>query len=246
MLMAGEEIEEELREGDLDIEPFSEDQLEAASYDLRIGRKVLASHSEREINLEDVGSVIIHPGEFGLINTYEKLDVPADIAGHIGIRSFYTRKGLVLLAGSHLDPGYEGYLTLGVYNAAPREITLDYKDGFCTVEFHALSEPVDQPYESSKHQISDSIPPDDKHYLATLQTESLSSMNESIRQMSESVGNLSEDVSSLNNDVGDLTRNMTQLTANVNNLEKIVWRGLIGLFLAILAAVVLPQIIQVL
>lgn len=243
MLMSDQQLREAVESGDLSIEPFTEEQLEPASYDMRIGRKVLASHSEREIHLENRGSATIHPGEFALITTLETLNVPTDVAGHIGIRSFYTRKGLVLLAGSHLDPGYQGHLTLGVYNAAPRNVTLEYREGFCTVEFHKLRKEVEEPYESSKHQIQESIPPADKQYLSTLETESLSSMDESIRTLTETVGELSEGQNSLNDTMSDLTKNVNELSANVDNLEKIVWRGLGGLFLAILAAVVLPQLI---
>lgn len=188
--MGDSDILEAQKDGELVLEPFSEDSLQPASYDLRVGSKLLASHSDREIDLSSKGSGAIKAGEFALLNTYEKIELPPDMAAHIGIRSYYTRKGLILLAGSQIDPGFEGHLTLGVYNASPRSFTIEYKEPFSTVEFHRLNEPVDEPYRSSKQQISESIPKDDKDYLRTLETESLSEMSESVRQLSENMNTL--------------------------------------------------------
>lgn len=47
-----------------------------------------------------------------------------------GIRPYGTSNRLILLAGSQVDPGYEGHLTLGVYNASPRDFTLEYQESF--------------------------------------------------------------------------------------------------------------------
>ena len=108
----------------------------------------------------------------------------------IGIRSYYTRKGLMLLAGSQVDPGYEGHLTLGVYNASPRDFTLEYQEPFCTIEFHRLNQPVSNPYESSNAQRSAEIFNLDNDSLRTLESESLSEMSESVRRLSEATRTL--------------------------------------------------------
>lgn len=190
MLMGDQEIREAMDDGDLVIENFSEESLQPASYDLRVGSKVLASHSDREVDISEQGSMPIKAGEFALLNTFEKVEFSPVIAGHIGIRSYYTRKGLILLAGSQIDPGYEGHLTLGVYNASPRDFTIEYKEPFSTVEFFRLSEPVERAYESSNQQKSAEIPRGDKDYLRTLETESLSEMSQSVRQLSENMNTL--------------------------------------------------------
>lgn len=198
------------------IEDFSEQCLQPASYDLRVGAKVLASHSDREIDLSEQRSMPIKAGEFALLNTHEKVEFSSTIAGHIGIRSYYTRKGLILLAGSQIDPGYEGHLTLGVYNASPRDFTIEYKEPFSTVEFIQLNDPVEEPYESSNQQKSPDIPREDKDYLRTLETESLSEMSQSVRQLSE----------------------------NMNTLTTITYRVILPLLIMILASVVASFIIS--
>lgn len=190
MLLGDDEIRSAIEEGEIRIEEFSEQSLQPASYDLRVGEKLLASHSDREINLAEQGSARIRAGEFALLNTFERLTLSPTMAASIGIRSYYTRKGLILLAGSQVDPGYEGYLTLGVYNASPRDFTLEYREPFSTIEFHRLNQPVNEPYESNAAQQSADIPKEDKDYLRTLETESLSEMSESVRQLSENMQTL--------------------------------------------------------
>lgn len=215
MLLGDAEIKQSMEEGDLSIDAFAEGCLQPASYDLRVGRKLLASHSDREIDLAERGSAKIHAGEFALLTTLERLELSPRIAGHIGIRSYYTRKGLILLAGSQVDPGYEGHLTLGVYNASPRDFTLEFEEPFSTIEFHRLSSPVASPYQSSESQRRDTIPREDKDYLRTLETESLSEMSEAVRQLS----------------------------TNMNTLTTITYRVVLPLLLLILASVVASFII---
>jgi deoxycytidine triphosphate deaminase len=53
------------------------------------------------------------------VTTHENLHLPHDIAGHIGVKSYYTRKGIVILSGLQIDPGFEGVLVIGMYNASP-------------------------------------------------------------------------------------------------------------------------------
>lgn len=218
MIMGDSQIREAMQADELIIENFSEESLQPASYDLRVGDRLLASHSDREIDLSERGSAPIRAGEFALLTTHERIEAPPDIAGQIGIRSYYTRKGLILLAGSQIDPGFSGYLTLGVYNASPRGFTIDHKEPFSTVEFHRLNEPVDTPYESSDQQLSPRIPKEDKDYLRTLETESLSEMSESVRQLSE----------------------------NMNTLTTITYKVVLPLLLLILASVVASLIISTL
>jgi deoxycytidine triphosphate deaminase len=157
---------------------------------MRIGKRALVSHSETEIDVGKNGCVPIKPGEFALLTTHEKVKLAPIITGHIGVKSYYTRKGLVLLAGLQIDPGFEGHLILGIYNAAPRQLVLDYLSPFCTVEFHKLARPVERPYISKGEQTKGQIPQVDKDYLRTLETQSLSEVAESVRQLTANMGEM--------------------------------------------------------
>jgi deoxycytidine triphosphate deaminase len=192
--MTDAEIRQALGAEKLRIANFSEASLEAASYDMRIGPRLLISSDEAEIDLSKKGSATLKPGVFALVTTHENLQLPNDIAGHIGVKSYYTRKGIIMLTGLQIDPGFEGVLVVGLYNASPRSITLDYLAPFCTVELHQLSRPVERPFIPGYEQRQGNIPRADKDYLRTLETQSLSDMSESLRKLTVAVGSLASSV----------------------------------------------------
>lgn len=191
MLMTDGQIKEAIASGKLRIMDFSEASLEPASYDMRVGNKMLISTGEAEVELSRKGSATLDPGAFALVTTHEKLALSDTIAGHIGVKSYYTRKGMVMLTGLQIDPGFEGVLVIGLYNASPRSLTLDYLAPFCTVEFYQLARPVEKTFRPGDEQREGSIPRADKDYLRTLETESLSEMSKSIRQLTMDVASLS-------------------------------------------------------
>ncbi len=197
MLMADSQIRAATESGELKIEPFADECLEAASYDMRIGKRLLMSGQNEEIDLSKRGSATLKPGVFALVTTHESVGLSERIAGHIGVKSYYTRKGIVMLSGLQIDPGFEGVLVIGLYNASPRSITLEYQAPFCTVEFLRLTEAAAKPFAPGAEQISGKIPSVDKDYLRTLETQSLSEMAEQLRQLSINVGDLATTVGAM-------------------------------------------------
>ena len=196
MLLTDSEIKEIMQSKDLEINPFEERMLQPASYDMRVGKKLLISGQEQEIDLEKRGSSTIKAGQFALITTYENVKLSSTVVAHIGLKSYYVRKGVVILAGLQIDPGFNGVLVLGVYNASSRSISLDYMSPICTVEFHKLSKAVETPFDRAdvSEQQRGYIPKADRDYLKTLETQSLSDMSESVRRLSENVSTLTNTV----------------------------------------------------
>lgn len=190
MLLSDEEIRDAMKKERIVIEPFHKPSLQPASYDIRIGKRVLVSGMENEIDLEKKRSVTLKAGDFALMTTLERIMLSKDVVGHIGMKSYYVRKGLILLAGLQIDPGWDGYLVLGMYNASPRNLTLDYQSPIATVDFYGLAVPVSEPFLTSDEQKTGLIPQVDKDYLRTLETQTLSEMSESVRQLSASVKTL--------------------------------------------------------
>ena len=188
MLMTDSEIKAAMKDGDVVVEEFHEPSLQGSSYDARIGDRAILGGTDTEINVADKGSVTIRPGEFVLIVTREKFTLSRTVAGHLGIRSYYSRKGLVVLAGLQIDPGFEGHLVIGGYNAAPRRLTLDYDSPFLTIEFHRLSRPADKAFISGDEQKEGQIPRADKDYLRTLETQSLSDVSGELSNLAKNVG----------------------------------------------------------
>ena len=146
MLMSDKDIREAMSSGELIIGDFSPESLQPASYDMRVGGEAFSSHEKKPIDIKSTGFLVIKPGDFILVRTYESVKLSPKIAGKVGLRSFHARKGLALLAGPQIDPGFEGVLVVGLHNLDANELKLPYREPFCTVEFYRLSEPVQQPY----------------------------------------------------------------------------------------------------
>ncbi|MCK4275398.1 MAG: dCTP deaminase [Phycisphaerae bacterium] len=196
MLMNDSQIKVAIESAEIGIDPFSPENLQGASYDLAIGGEALVTSKDEKILLGPKSSAMLHlnPGDFALVLTKEYITMPLDVAGVIGMRSALARKGLILLAGMQIDPGFEGHLRFGLYNASPRRITLDYDDGLCMVEFHKLSSPVDRPQTPIPELRQGKIPESDRDFLRSLETSSLSDLATNMKTLSQSVALLTNRV----------------------------------------------------
>lgn len=212
MLMTDFEIKDAIKSKQIEIKPFDLEKLQGASYDFAIGGESLVSRSDKKILLEPKSSVNLNleAGDFALVLTKEYIKLPLDVTGVIGMRSSLARKGLILLAGMQIDPGFEGHLRFGLYNASPRRITLDYDDDLCMIEFHRLSRSVDHPPPRIRELMEGKIPETDRDFLRSLETTSLSELRQDLRT----------------------------LTQSVNTLTKVAYRFLVPAIIAILVAVI--------
>ncbi len=129
------------------IEPFSEDHLQAASYDIsmsgnisvlkRVGRVIdLSDTCELDDMYEEIGigneGYLFSPGEYLLVELVEKINVPKNLVAHIRPRTRFTRVG-ILLADQHCNPTYEGRLYIGLRNVGPNTVLL--KPGLKIAQF---------------------------------------------------------------------------------------------------------------
>lgn len=187
MLMSDGEIREALDSKHLKIENFSEPQLQPCSYDARAGKEALVSGRDKLVDLPKENSVTLNAGDFALIMTHELFAVPLDMAGHIGMKSSWARRGLVLLAGMQIDPGFEGHLRLGFYNSSLRRISVDYLDEICTIEFHQLAKMAEKGIAPNPDLKEGRIPSIDKAFLRELETLSLSELSTNMQTLSKTV-----------------------------------------------------------
>jgi len=212
MLISDKEILQAIKDKEISIEPFSEGNLEPASYDMRLGDRAIISKTVRleelkkqveekevtEINVREKGRIVIPPGAFVLLITLEKIKISTHYAGHIGMRSYYARKGLVLLSGIQIDPGFEGHLVLGLCNLSPRSLEIGYSDPICTIELLKLSQEASRAYTSQAmiasqamiEQKEGKIPSWDKDYLRTIETMSISDLTMALMTLSNNVNEL--------------------------------------------------------
>ena len=146
----------------------------------------------KEINIEKEESITIPGGAFALVSTLERIRLEGNYAGHIGMRTYYTRKGLVILSGLQIDPKWDGILVLGLANLSPRSLTLDYRDHLCTIEIHRLNRAAGKDYSGlyMAEQREGKIPSADKDYLRTIETMSVSDLTNALIDLSRNVGDL--------------------------------------------------------
>lgn len=196
MLMHDTEILKAIDARELVITPFQASKLKGASYDLCLGREALVSNKDRKIILgaESGGSLTLEAGDFALVLTKESVKFPLNMAAVIGMRSTLARMGLILLHGMQVDPGFEGHLRFGLYNASPRKVTLDYEDDICMIEFHKLSGKASKPAPRNEDLIQGRIPEADRQFLRSLETTSLSELAQNLRTMTKSVDTLSREM----------------------------------------------------
>ncbi len=196
MLMTDGMIRSAIQDGNLQIQNFSESCLSPASYDARLGEQAITSTSREKINPANKGLLTIPAGDFALVTTHEKFKLSAIIAGHIGLRSHYSKKGLAILSGPQIDPGFVGVLVVGLSNLSPRDITIPYKERFCTLEFYKLAEPALTPYQG-EYQQQDGILPQDLENLVDAQGMTFGQVIKLLGDLTANVKSLSDSVSFL-------------------------------------------------
>ena len=176
--LSGKKIAELVKEGFLIIEPFDPKLIQPASYDLRLGYKILAS----PLSSEKLGIVIelteknpsyeIQSGQMVGVLSLEKLKLPLDICGRFGIRSVFARRGINAFGGLQLDPGFRGRLTMNLLNVGPEPVAIALHDPLFSVEFQRLEEPAEVEY-SGPFQDQDDFPADQYNYILNARTTSL-------------------------------------------------------------------------
>ncbi|MDR9380912.1 MAG: dCTP deaminase, partial [Natronomonas sp.] len=126
MILSDTDIRRRLTDGDLVVEPLADPelQIQPASIDLRLGREFLefqrtnisCIHPNREgevgeyveeTYVEEGEEFILHPGDFVLGTTKERVEVPPDLLGTVQGRSSLGRLAIVIHATAGIiDPGY--------------------------------------------------------------------------------------------------------------------------------------------
>lgn len=84
MLLSDVEIRQAMTQERVRIEPFHEPSLQPASYDLRVGKRMLVSGVMEEIDMERKRTVTLKAGQFGLLTSFERIGLSDDVAAHIG------------------------------------------------------------------------------------------------------------------------------------------------------------------
>lgn len=189
MILNAQQISETCRKGDIVINPFEESQVQAATYDLRVGGQGATTSTKKIVNIKEVGYLLLQPGDFGVVNVLEEIRFGAQYAGRFGLRSKYARKGLSATTGPQIDPGYHGRLIVGVTNLTPKPISLPYKADFISVEIHRLEQATTKPY-SGPYQDRLELGPEEIEAIMETEGMALSEVITTLQSVSANVGTL--------------------------------------------------------
>jgi len=157
MILSDITIKNLVRSESLLIEPFDEAAVQPASIDLTLGSHYLAidtTHTEvitfqnkiqyREIEGENI---VIAPHSFLLATTREYIRLPNGLTAFVEGRSSVGRMGLFIQNAGWVDAGFEGNITLELYNANSVPITLESGRRICQLVFCKMDQDAGRPYQ---------------------------------------------------------------------------------------------------
>jgi dCTP deaminase len=137
VILSDKTILKKVKEQELIIEPFTKAQLQPASVDLRLGNHFLLvdEHAVPLISLDQPvdykeickDTIIIPPQSFVLGTTLECISLPNNMTAFVEGRSSIGRLGLFIQNAGWVDPGFEGHITLELYNA--NRVPIELKAG---------------------------------------------------------------------------------------------------------------------
>lgn len=162
VLLSDRDIRARLASGDLGLEPLDLAMVQPSSVDVRLDRgfRLFDNHKYPFIDpaedqpdltrLVEVGAdeaFILHPGEFVLGATYERVTLPADVAARLEGKSSLGRLGLLTHStAGFIDPGFSGHVTLELSNVSTLPIKLWPGMKIGQVCYFQLSSPSETPY----------------------------------------------------------------------------------------------------
>lgn len=161
MILSDSTIRDMLSSGDLVCEPLIENSIQPASIDCRLDNNFLVVE-DRNMHTIDLNSEILYrkiedefitipPNSFLLATTMERVKLPDDLTAFVEGRSSIGRMGLFIQNAGWVDPGFEGQITLELYNANSLPIRLQAGRRICQLVFCKMDQKASSPY-NGKYQ----------------------------------------------------------------------------------------------
>jgi dCTP deaminase len=172
MVLSDQAIRRLIEAGRIGIEPYDPALMQPSSLDVRVDTLFRVFRNSRypyidvkteQEELTELVQVtgddpfILHPGEFVLGSTLERVRLPDDLVARLEGKSSLGRLGLLIHStAGFIDPGFDGHVTLELSNVANLPITIYPGMKIGQLSFVQMSEPAETPYGSgalgSKYQ----------------------------------------------------------------------------------------------
>jgi len=145
-----------LNSKELIIDPIDEKQIQPASVDIRLDRTfcILNLKKDTRIHLDRIpkyhnvekDEFVLQPGQFILGSTIEYIKLPNNLTAFVEGRSSMGRLGLFIQNAGWVDPGFEGNITLELFNASQYAIVLTYGRRIGQLVFAKMDKDAENPY----------------------------------------------------------------------------------------------------
>jgi dCTP deaminase len=162
VVLSDRDIRAEITAGRIVIDPFVPEAVQPSSIDLHLDRRFRVFKNSRypyidvreeQAELTELVEItgdepfILHPGEFVLGSTLERVALPNDVVARLDGKSSLGRLGLLIHStAGFVDPGWDGNLTLELSNVANLPITLYDGMKIGQISFQRMSSPVEVGY----------------------------------------------------------------------------------------------------
>lgn len=156
MILSDKTIMKMLEEKTLCIEPLDPRQIQPASVDIRLGSTFSIVEDtpsgiitlDREIRYKTIeaDTYLLLPGQFVLATTMEYISLPDNLTAFVEGRSSLGRMGLFIQNAGWVDPGFEGEITLELFNANRCAIELKAGRRMGQLVFAHLDDTALRPY----------------------------------------------------------------------------------------------------
>jgi dCTP deaminase len=162
MVLSDRTIRAEIEAGRIVFDPFEPAMIQPSSVDVRVDNKFRVFHNARRpyidvrepmedltelVTAEEGRPFILHPGEFVLGQTLERVSLPSDLVARLEGKSSLGRLGLLIHStAGFVDAGFEGNLTLELSNVANLPITIYHGMPIGQISFMRMDAAVERPY----------------------------------------------------------------------------------------------------
>jgi dCTP deaminase len=171
MVLSDRDLKKALQSGRIKVSPALDlkTQLGSCSIDLRLGntfrvfdhsknayidptKKDYSNEITKEVTVKKGEHFMIHPGDFVLAATLEKLTIAPDLLGRLEGRSSLGRLGIVVHStASVFEPGWDGNAVLELGNLGRIAVALYPGMRICAMTFEELSSEAEIPYTKKKN-----------------------------------------------------------------------------------------------
>jgi dCTP deaminase len=164
MVLSDRSIREELASGGIVIEPLDRNAIQPSSVDVHVDRYFRVFRNDTTpyidpkraqedltelVEVEDDKAFILHPGEFVLGSTRERVALGSDIVARLEGKSSLGRLGLLIHStAGFVDAGWDGHLTLELSNVANLPIAIYPGMKIGQISFLRMTSEADTPYGS--------------------------------------------------------------------------------------------------